>query len=148
MSAAARRLAREWDTIVAMIRIYCRDRHGVRGLLCDDCRALRDYAERRLVKCPFGDEKPTCVNCPVHCYEASMRDRVREVMRHSGPKMLTRHPLLALAHLVDGRRPLSEKAQRVAERRRAQAAASGGAAAGDGKDARDAEDPGPAGGRP
>ncbi len=123
MSAAARRLAREWDTIVAMIRIYCRHHHGARGPLCDDCRALRDYAERRLAKCPFGEVKPTCVNCPVHCYEASMRERVRTVMRFSGPKMLLRHPLLALAHLTDGKRPLSPKAERVAERIRARAAA-------------------------
>ena len=33
-----------------------------------------------------------------------MREEVREVMRHSGPRMLRRHPLLAVAHLLDGRR--------------------------------------------
>jgi hypothetical protein len=27
-------------------------------------------------------------------------------MRHAGPRMLTRHPWLAIAHLVDGRRPV------------------------------------------
>jgi len=32
-----------------------------------------------------------------------MRDRVRVVMRYSGPRMLSRHPLLAVGHLVDGR---------------------------------------------
>jgi hypothetical protein len=34
-----------------------------------------------------------------------MRERVRTVMRYAGPRMMWRHPFLALAHLVDGRRP-------------------------------------------
>jgi hypothetical protein len=39
-----------------------------------------------------------------------MRERVREVMRYSGPRMLTRHPVLAVAHLVDGRRKRADEA--------------------------------------
>jgi len=35
---------------------------------------------------------------------------MREVMRYAGPRMLWRHPWLALAHLlVDGRRPAPPK---------------------------------------
>jgi hypothetical protein len=30
---------------------------------------------------------------------------MRTVMRYAGPRMLWRHPLLAVAHLIDGRRP-------------------------------------------
>ena len=45
-----------------------------------------------------------------------MRERVRQVMRYAGPRMLLRHPILALLHLRDERRPLSERAQKVAER--------------------------------
>ncbi len=45
-----------------------------------------------------------------------MRERVRVVMRYAGPRMLFRHPILAVRHLLDERRPLSEKATRVAER--------------------------------
>jgi hypothetical protein len=30
---------------------------------------------------------------------------VRDVMRYAGPRMLTRHPWLAIAHLIDGQRP-------------------------------------------
>jgi hypothetical protein len=33
-----------------------------------------------------------------------MRERVREVMRYAGPKMLTRHPVLAIGHIIDGRK--------------------------------------------
>jgi len=33
---------------------------------------------------------------------------VRTVMRYAGPRMMWRHPFLALAHVVDGRRPAPE----------------------------------------
>ena len=42
--------------------------------------------------------------CPVHCYRPGMREAVREVMRYAGPRMVVRHPVLALRHLLDGRR--------------------------------------------
>ncbi|MBK8595616.1 MAG: nitrous oxide-stimulated promoter family protein [Holophagales bacterium] len=118
VNGAERRVAREWKTLQAMIRIRCRNVHGGGTPLCASCEELRLYAERRLEKCPFAEEKPTCVKCPVHCYEATMRERVREVMRHAGPRMLLRHPVLALLHFRDERRPLSEKAQKVAEKLR------------------------------
>jgi hypothetical protein len=106
------RLARELATIRAMAGIYCRDQHAAhaaaRGSLCAECQDLMDYATRRLDRCVFGDDKPTCANCKVHCYSASMRERVRVVMRYAGPRMLWRHPLLALAHVVDGRREAPE----------------------------------------
>lgn len=124
MTPAKRRVAREWKTIQAMIRIYCRSLHGNRAALCVECEELRLYAERRLEKCPFADEKPTCVKCPVHCYEAAMRERVRQVMRYSGPRMLLRHPILAIRHLRDEKLPLSPKAQKVAERLKKQASGS------------------------
>jgi hypothetical protein len=98
------RMARENRTINAMIRIYCRAHHGCGPELCAGCRELQDYAEARLAGCPFRENKSTCANCPVHCYKPSMRERVREVMRFSGPRMTWRHPVLALFHLIDGRR--------------------------------------------
>lgn len=102
------RLARELATMRAMVAIHCRDQHGRGADLCDECAKLMDYATRRLDRCVFGDDKPTCANCTVHCYNAEMRERVRVVMRYAGPRMMWRHPLLALAHVVDGRRPAPE----------------------------------------
>ena len=101
------RLARELKTIRAMARIYCRRHHATAAGdgLCVECAALLDYATRRLDRCVFGDDKPTCANCKIHCYSKTMRERVREMMRYAGPRMLWRHPLLAVAHLRDGRRP-------------------------------------------
>ena len=32
-------------------------------------QALNAYADKRLDKCVFGEEKPACKQCPVHCYQ-------------------------------------------------------------------------------
>jgi hypothetical protein len=107
-----KRLAREEQTIAAMVEMYCRYHHDAAerdaGGLCPECAELMTYARVRLDKCRYGTEKPTCAACPTHCYKPAMRERVREVMRYSGPRMLKRHPVLAVAHLVDGRRKLPE----------------------------------------
>jgi hypothetical protein len=73
--------------------------------LCDDCTALHDYARRRLERCVFGAAKPTCAKCTVHCYKANMREYIRQVMRWAGPRMLRRHPVLAVRHMIDGHLP-------------------------------------------
>jgi hypothetical protein len=119
-----RRLAREEKTIAAMIALYCRDHHagapssageradGATGQagdgLCPDCAELLAYARLRLEKCRYGADKPTCANCETHCYRPAMREQVRVVMRYSGPRMLKLHPVLAVAHLVDGRKTPGE----------------------------------------
>ncbi len=100
------RRARELKTVKAMVCMYCRGHHHGGGQMCPACDELTEYAARRLERCVFGDTKPTCANCVVHCYSAGMRERVRVVMRWAGPRMLLRHPLLGIAHLLDGRRPV------------------------------------------
>ena len=98
--------AREFEMIAAMLRMYCRAHHGRRqGAFCNDCKDLHDYARRRLERCVFGEAKPTCANCIVHCYKAAMRQRIRVVMRWAGPRMLWRHPILAVRHMLDGHLP-------------------------------------------
>jgi len=102
----SRRRALELRTLLAMVTIHCRNRHGGDDQeLCDECAALAAYATRRLSRCVFGDDKPTCANCTVHCYNAPMRESVRAVMRYAGPRMIWRHPVLAIAHVRHGRRP-------------------------------------------
>ncbi|MGZ9031189.1 MAG: nitrous oxide-stimulated promoter family protein [Burkholderiaceae bacterium] len=96
------RLLRELETIEAMTRIYCADHHG-RCTPCADCQGLMTYAAKRLAVCTFGEEKPVCAKCQVHCYGKAMREKVREVMRYAGPRMIWRHPWLALMHVVDKR---------------------------------------------
>jgi hypothetical protein len=93
-------LARDLKTVTAMLEIYCEHRHGFRrGRVCDRCRTLGEYAALRLAKCPFGSEKTTCRECPIHCYRPEERAAMKEVMIFAGPRMLWRHPMLALRHL-------------------------------------------------
>lgn len=100
------RMQREWKTIQHMIHIYCRAQHPGHNGLCPECSMLREYVHARLDHCPFQEEKSTCAHCTVHCYKPDMRERIRTVMRFSGPRMLLHHPYLALMHLlVDDRRP-------------------------------------------
>lgn len=96
-------LERELLTIAKMVGIYCKDHHG-NDELCEQCSIFMDYAEVRLDKCPFGHDKPTCSNCPVHCYKTDYRDQARAIMRYAGPRMLLRHPVLTIAHYIDGLR--------------------------------------------
>jgi Nitrous oxide-stimulated promoter len=96
-----RRLAREWATVVAMLHIYCRDHPG--GALCSQCQELKNYVRLRLERCRFGEDKPTCANCPVHCYQRDRREQIRTVMRFAGPRMLWEHPVLTVWHFLDGR---------------------------------------------
>ena len=95
------RLAREKTTILSMIRIYCRGRHGASADLCSTCDALHSYAMCRLDRCPFGADKPACAKCPIHCYKPAQREMAREVMRYAGPRMPMRHPWRALTHVFD-----------------------------------------------
>jgi predicted amidophosphoribosyltransferase len=107
------RIRRERKTIRVMISIYCMDFHGNGQGLCPECQALYDYAMQRLDRCVYHEEKPTCLKCPVHCYKKESREQVRLVMRYAGPKMLFRHPVLAIRHLIDGKRkvpPLPKRA--------------------------------------
>lgn len=84
-----------------MIGIYCHDHHGGEAL-CPDCSALREYAMARLERCRFGADKPKCSACPVHCYKPAMREKIREVMKYAGPRMMLKHPVMAVGHVVDG----------------------------------------------
>lgn len=95
------RLAREWQTMTAMVRIFCRDQHHVADGLCAECRQFLDYAGVRLERCRFGLNKPACAKCPVHCYQRVRREQVRIIMRYAGPRMLWEQPLMGLRHWLD-----------------------------------------------
>ena len=90
---------REIQTLALMIRIYCKKKHGAEPL-CPDCAALFRYAAERSEKCPFMETKTFCATCKVHCYKPVMREKIREVMRFSGPRMLMYHPIMAMHHVI------------------------------------------------
>jgi hypothetical protein len=108
--------------------IYCRGNHpdavrvplqsdgsslGVYGrklpAVCSECAELLRYAEVRRAYCP-KDPKPFCSHCDTHCYSAEMRESMREVMRYSGPRSVTRgHAIDSVRHLIAGRRAKRER---------------------------------------
>ena len=104
------RMRRELATITIMIRRYCRENHQIPEndrngeQLCPDCANLLAYARRRLQACPFQEGKTTCGKCSVHCYKPEMRQKIREIMRRIGPRMMLTNPQLGILHMIDGLR--------------------------------------------
>ena len=83
-----------------MIRLYCRRKEG-NIHLCSQCRELEEYAHLRLSSCRYGEKKTSCKKCSTHCYKKDMREKIREVMRFSGPRMILYHPIEAIRHLFE-----------------------------------------------
>ena len=94
---------REKETVSLMIRLYCRKKHGGKEL-CPACAELDAYARLRSDKCPVMETKTFCSNCKVHCYKKDMREKIREVMRFSGPRMIFHHPIMAVRHVVESKK--------------------------------------------
>lgn len=108
----SKRIQREKQTIKTMIRHYCRINHLTTEQLCLDCQDLLDYALKRLDNCPFQEGKTTCGKCPIHCYQPAKREKIREVMRTIGPKMLLTNPVMGIRHALDGLKKIPEKKRR------------------------------------
>ena len=94
---------KEKEVVGLMIRLYCKGNHHTKGL-CPECEELLRYADARVDHCPFMETKTFCSNCKVHCYKPQMRERIREVMRYAGPRMIFHHPLMALRHVTESRK--------------------------------------------
>lgn len=95
------KVERDVKTAGLMIDLYCRDHHGSTDQHCRECRELFDYVKKRLALCPLKDKKPKCSKCPVHCYKPDMKEKIKAVMRYSGPRMIYRHPLLTAKHYLN-----------------------------------------------
>ncbi len=93
------RIEREKKTVRHMVELWCRHQHGG-DCLCEECQALLEYSLARLDRCKFGETKTKCHKCPVHCYRKDMREKIREVMRYSGPRMIFHHPVEAILFLI------------------------------------------------
>ena len=96
---------KEKEGVHFMIEFYCRHKHGTpKGQLCPECQELADFSAMRIDKCPFMETKTFCSNCKVHCYKPVMREKIREVMRFSGPRMLFSHPVMAISHVIESKK--------------------------------------------
>ena len=117
----ADRRAREAQMVSQMIALWCREHHsggcareqaaggdaparvklGFRAItLCPECAELREYAVTRIEHCPRMGTKTFCSACPSHCYRPAMREKIREVMRWSGPRMIFYRPITAIRHAM------------------------------------------------
>lgn len=116
-SAPTRQELKDLKVLGLFTAVYCRRHHGGEksalssaelegdklGLgkyrYCADCREFLAYAIQRRLRCPL-DPKPTCKECPVHCYRPGHRERVREIMRFSGKHLIKRGRLDLLWHYL------------------------------------------------
>ena len=93
-----KKVEKEQETVELMIRLYCKGNHN-KGQLCDQCMELLEYSQARSRNCPFMENKNFCNNCKVHCYKPEMREKIKQVMRYSGPRMIFHHPVMAVQHM-------------------------------------------------
>jgi hypothetical protein len=108
MTLRSARLQRERDTIQAMVEIFCVGHHHSLDTshslgLCAECSTTLSYALQRIELCPHKSEKPSCANCRVHCYRGEWAQKIKQLMRYSGPKMIFKHPVLAFFHIWDSK---------------------------------------------
>lgn len=94
-----KRIEKEKRTVKLMIELYCQKKHGHKESLCEECSELLEYAHKRLSYCKFGDEKSSCSKCPIHCYKKDMKEKIKEVMRFSGPRILLYNPYEFIRHI-------------------------------------------------
>ncbi|MCI8467912.1 MAG: nitrous oxide-stimulated promoter family protein [Eggerthellaceae bacterium] len=107
--AVARRRAREKRTVSQMVGIYCAGHHDAAAAtevshagepVCPACKELDDYCVLRTERCRKMECKTSCEECGNHCYAPAQRERIRAVMRYAGPRMLGKHPVAAVRHLL------------------------------------------------
>lgn len=96
-----KKISKEKKVVKLMIMKYCKGHNHV-GTPCVDCNELIEYVERRIERCPFMETKIYCSNCKRNCYNSNMRERIREVMRYSGPRMILSHPVLTMDYVYQG----------------------------------------------
>lgn len=90
----------EKKTIAFMIKLYCKKKHHEKTL-CKECEEVKNYAFSKIDKCPFMETKTFCSSCKVHCYQKEYREKIRIIMKFSGPRMLLYRPRMAIAHIIN-----------------------------------------------
>lgn len=93
-------------TLEAIGRIYCSVKHtGSKDMagLCPACRETVDATLARTKACPYGHEG-NCQDCEIHCQRGEARERIRQMMAYSAPRMAIRHPLMTFDYLRKKRR--------------------------------------------
>lgn len=95
------KIEKEKSIVAKMILLYCKGLKHEGGSPCKDCHELISYASLRIEKCPMMKTKTFCSNCKIHCYKPFMREKIKKVMRYSGPRLLLSHPIMTIGHLIE-----------------------------------------------
>ena len=82
------------EIIELMIKIYCKKNDDINE------EELINYCTNKIQKCPMMETKTFCSQCPVHCYQKDMREKIKKVMRYSGPRLIFHHPILCIKHYL------------------------------------------------
>ncbi|RJQ52763.1 MAG: nitrous oxide-stimulated promoter family protein [Actinobacteria bacterium] len=110
----SRKALKDMSVLGRFVALYCADKHAERpatrfaykgvedktwhGIeLCEDCSRLLTHGTAKRLVCP-KEPKPYCKDCDVHCYGPGYREKVREIMRYSGRKMIMRGRLDMVYH--------------------------------------------------
>jgi hypothetical protein len=114
-----RKKAKDLKVLADFIAVYCREHHreepkgpfaikderllkvlGGKNLeLCNGCSRLLNHGTAKLLLCPY-DPKPACRKCETHCYAPGYREKIREVMKFSGPYMVRHGRLHMMLHYL------------------------------------------------
>ena len=90
---------REKKVISEMVKLYCRKNHKKREL-CDECRDVLNYSLNRIDNCKYMYTKTFCSNCKKPCYSPKMKEKIKQIMKFSVPRILFHHPLLVIYHII------------------------------------------------
>ena len=94
------RIEKEKKVIGVMISIYCKKKHHQK-VLCTECEDLQNFALKRLSHCRHGDNKTFCSSCSTHCYPPHYKEKIKAVMRFSGPRLIFSHPIMVMDHILE-----------------------------------------------
>ena len=100
-NAEPRIISREKRTVEFMVQMYCNAKHDRKDGLCLECNEFLAHVKNRLERCPYQEKKTACGKCGLRCYEPQKKEKGFEVFTYAGPRMLFRHPILAIHHVLD-----------------------------------------------
>lgn len=102
MKKEFKKYEKQKEMIPVMIKMYCHHFHHTKGKeLCTECDELTKYCLYRLSLCPFKKDKCFCSVCKIHCYTPDNREKIKKVMRYSGPRLVFTHPIFAFSHVFE-----------------------------------------------
>jgi hypothetical protein len=94
------------EILKKFINVYCNTKHksepktNINNIsLCDECHDTLHYSISRRMNCPLNP-KPMCKKCEIHCYKTEYRQKIKDIMRHSGRVLIRRGRIDLILHYL------------------------------------------------